>query len=57
MTWCDENNMSLNAEKTKEINMDFRKQSSPHCPVNIDEEEVDVVSLFCCLGCVISLQI
>ena len=28
--WCDDNNLSLNVSKTKEIVIDFRKHSGGH---------------------------
>ena len=30
--WCQENNLSLNVNKTKEMIMDFRKQQREHPP-------------------------
>jgi hypothetical protein len=34
--WCQENNRSLNVNKTKEIIMAFRKQQGEHPPIHID---------------------
>jgi hypothetical protein len=31
-TWCQENNLSLNVNRTKEMIMDFRKQQREHPP-------------------------
>ncbi|WP_353799274.1 reverse transcriptase domain-containing protein, partial [Shigella sonnei] len=34
--WCQENNLSLNVRKTKEMIVDFRKQQRTHPPIYID---------------------
>ncbi len=34
--WCGANNLSLNVEKTKEVVMDFRRNSVDHPPLTID---------------------
>ena len=34
--WCQENNLSLNVNKTKEMIVDFRNQQSEHPPIHID---------------------
>jgi hypothetical protein len=34
--WCQENNLTLNLNKTKEIIVDFRKQPTEHPPIHID---------------------
>ncbi|KAI2646163.1 hypothetical protein H4Q32_029939 [Labeo rohita] len=34
--WCGANNLSLNASKTKEVVMDFRRNSVDHPPLTID---------------------
>ena len=31
--WCQENNLSLNVSKTKEMIVDFRKQQREHPPI------------------------
>jgi hypothetical protein len=33
--WCQENNLSLNVNKTKELILDFRKQQKEHAPIHI----------------------
>ena len=33
--WCQENNLSLNVNKTKEMIVDFRKQQREHSPIHI----------------------
>ncbi|KAI5607883.1 gastrula zinc finger protein XlCGF28.1-like [Silurus asotus] len=53
--WCVNNNLTLNATKTKELIVDFRKSNSRrHLPVNINETEVERVSSFKFLGVHIS---
>ena len=34
--WCQENNLSLNVNKTKELIVDFRKQQREHAPIHIN---------------------
>ncbi|KAI5109292.1 gastrula zinc finger protein XlCGF28.1-like, partial [Silurus meridionalis] len=53
--WCANNNLTLNATKTKELIVDFRKSNSRrHLPVNINGTEVERVSSFKFLGVHIS---
>ncbi len=42
--WCGANNLSLNVEKTKEVVMDFRRNSVDHPPLTIDTLTVERVS-------------
>ena len=42
--WCQENNLSLNVNKTKEMIVDFRKQQKDHPPIHIDGTVVEKVS-------------
>ncbi len=42
--WCGANNLSLNVEKTKEVVMDFRRNSVDHPPLTIDTSTVERVS-------------
>ncbi len=42
--WCGVNNLSLNVEKTKEVVMDFRRNSVDHPPLTIDSSTVERVS-------------
>ncbi len=42
--WCGVNNLSLNVEKTKEVVMDFRRNSVDHPPLTIDSLTVERVS-------------
>ncbi len=41
---CGANNLSLNVEKTKEVVMDFRRNSVDHPPLTIDSSTVERVS-------------
>ncbi len=41
---CGANNLSLNASKTKEVVMDFRRNSVDHPPLTIDSSTVERVS-------------
>ena len=44
--WCQENNLSLNINKTKEMIVDFRKQQREHHPIQIDGTVVEKVECF-----------
>ena len=48
--WCQENNLSLNVSKTKELNVDCRKRRAVQAPINIDGCEVERVESFKFLG-------
>jgi hypothetical protein len=49
--WCQENNLSLNVNKTKELIVDFRKQLREHPPpIHIDRTAVEKVVGFKFLG-------
>lgn len=49
--WCQENNLSLNVSKTKEMIVDFRRQrADKHPPIFINNAEVEQVSSFKFLG-------
>jgi hypothetical protein len=37
--WCQDNNLSLNVSKTKELIVDFRKRQAEQAPINIDVVE------------------
>eukprot|EP00061_Rhincodon_typus_P014416 g41417.t1 len=41
--WCNKNNLSLNIDKTKELNIDFRKKGGDHTPIYINRTEVERV--------------
>ncbi|KAI2647723.1 hypothetical protein H4Q32_031236 [Labeo rohita] len=42
--WCGANNLSLNVSRTKEVVMDFRRNSVDHPPLTIDSSAVERVS-------------
>ena len=55
ISWCSDNNLELNVNKTKEIIVDFRrKKSSPPSPLVIDGRTVEIVQHFKFLGSTIS---
>ncbi len=54
-SWCQDNCLSLNVSKTKELNLDFRKrQQRPYTPLMISGTPVERVSCFKYLGVNIS---
>ncbi len=52
--WCQENHLSLNIDKTKELVVDYRRQSREHTPITIDKTPVERVTNFKFLGVHIS---
>ena len=48
--WCQENNLTLNVNKTKKMIVDFRKQQREHPPIHIDWTVVERVVSFKFLG-------
>ena len=52
--WCEENNLLLNAQKTKEMVIDFRRIKSPIAPITINGEDIEIVTDFKFLGTIIS---
>jgi hypothetical protein len=44
--WCQENNLSLNVNKTTEMVVDFSKQQREHPPIHIDGTVVEKVESF-----------
>ncbi len=48
--WCQENHLSLNIDKTKELVVDFRRQSREHTPIIINKTPVERVNSFKFLG-------
>ena len=44
--WCQENNLSLNVNKTKEMIVNFRKQQREHPPIHINGTTVEKVESF-----------
>ena len=50
--WFQENNLTLNVNKTKEMIVDFKKQQREHPPIHIDGTAVEKVESFKFLMCV-----
>jgi hypothetical protein len=48
--WCQDNNLSLNVSKTKEMIVDYKKRSTEQAPINIDRAVVERVESFKFLG-------
>ena len=48
--WCQDNNLSLNVIKTKEMIVDYRKKRTEHAPILIDGAAVEQVESFKFLG-------
>ena len=48
--WCQDNNLSLNVIKTKEIIVDYREKRTEHAPILIDRAAVEQVESFKFLG-------
>ena len=48
--WCQNNNLSLNVTKTKEMIVDYRKRRTEHAPILIDGAVVKQVESFKFLG-------
>ena len=55
--WCQENNLSLNINKTKEMIVDFRKQQMEHPPIHIEGTAVEKVESFKFLGVQINVKL
>uniref|UniRef100_A0A3B3HPU9 Reverse transcriptase domain-containing protein n=1 Tax=Oryzias latipes TaxID=8090 RepID=A0A3B3HPU9_ORYLA len=54
VSWCNANNLELNALKTVEMTVDFRKAPAPLPPVILCDSPVTSVESFCFLGTIIS---
>ena len=48
--WCQDNNLSLNVSKTKELIVDYRKRRAEQVPINIVVAVVERVESFKFLG-------
>jgi hypothetical protein len=48
--WCQENNLSFNIKKTKEMIADFRKQQREHLPIHIKGTAVEKVEVLSSLA-------
>lgn len=46
VSWCRDNNLSLNSEKTKEMIIDPRKRRDQHAPLYISGTQVERVKTF-----------
>ena len=46
VVWCQDNNLSLNVIKTKEMIVDYRKKRTDHDPILIDGAVVEQVESF-----------
>ena len=57
LNWCSNNNLLLNATKTKEIVVDFRKNKSNISPILISNEPIEIVENFKFLGTTISYDL
>ena len=49
-TWCSQNNLELNALKTVEMVVDFRKNTAPLTPITLCDSPVNTVESFRFLG-------
>ncbi|KAK0140530.1 putative RNA-directed DNA polymerase from transposon BS [Merluccius polli] len=54
VTWCHQNNLELNALKTVEMVVDFRKNSASPAPIILCDSTIDTVESFRFLGTIIS---
>eukprot|EP00061_Rhincodon_typus_P000960 g13288.t1 len=52
--WCNENNLSLDVGKTKELIINFRKKGGEHAPIYINGTEVERVESIKFLGVTIT---
>jgi hypothetical protein len=48
--WCQDNNLSLNVIKTKEMIVEYRKRKTEHTPILIDRSAVEQIESFKFLG-------
>jgi hypothetical protein len=48
--WCQDNNLSHNVGKKKELIVDYRKLRAEHAPIHIDGAVVEQVESFKFLG-------
>ena len=48
--WCQNNNLSLNVTKTKEMIVDYRKMRTEYTPIPIDRAVMEEVERFKILG-------
>ena len=50
MDWCQRNHLQINAGKTKELVVDFRRRTVPPTPVNIQGMDIEMVTSYKYLG-------
>jgi hypothetical protein len=48
--WCQDNKLSINMSKTKEMTVDYRKRRAEHAPIHIDQAVVERVKSLKFLG-------
>ena len=48
--WCQDNNLSLNVIKTKEMIVNYREKRTEHAPILVDGAAVELVESFKFLG-------
>ena len=54
MSWCDTNNLQLNASKTREMIVDLRKRKNPLAPIIVNGDSIERVDCFKFIGTIIS---
>ncbi len=54
VSWRDNNNLQMNASKTREMIADFRKEKTPLVLIIINGEPIDRVECFKFLGTIVS---
>ncbi|KAG5844283.1 hypothetical protein ANANG_G00160790, partial [Anguilla anguilla] len=54
VSWCSQNNLELNALKTVEMVVDFRRNSAPPAPITLCDSPVNNVESFRFLGTIIT---
>ena len=55
--WCDQSNLILNVQKTKEIIFDFRRSSHSHEPITIHGHPIEQVPEYKYLGTIIDKKL
>ena len=55
--WCQDNNLSLNVGKTKELILDYSKRRAEQAPINIDGAVLEWVESFKFLGVHITKEV
>lgn len=57
VNWCDDNHLELNVKKTKEMVIDFRRNSTTKKPIHIKDEIVESVNKYKYLGMIIDSKL